>query len=156
MRPSSRRSKLSPEEQNREYAVLNYLEPGESAKLTANNEYQFQLEHATLVSAQVPELGDLAGLTSQVAANNAYSVTPSASDLAVMSFLRSKIQHIIYVVKENRTFDQILGDLGNGSNGELRIQPSGIVSMNAEGGTFSNAQCFTSLATVSFPINSST
>ena len=35
LRGSSRRSRLSPEEQNREYAVLNYLEPGESAKLTA-------------------------------------------------------------------------------------------------------------------------
>jgi YVTN family beta-propeller protein len=90
----------------------------ESAKLTANNEYQFQLEHATLVSAKVPDAGDLAGLTSQVAANNAYSVTPPASDGEVMSFLRSKIKHIIYVVKENRTFDQILGDLGNGSNGD--------------------------------------
>ncbi len=32
---SSRRSKLSPEDQNREYAVLNYLEPGEPAKLSA-------------------------------------------------------------------------------------------------------------------------
>jgi len=32
---ASRRSKLSREDQNREYAVLNYLEPGESAKLTA-------------------------------------------------------------------------------------------------------------------------
>ena len=32
---SSRRSKLSPEEQNREYAVLNYLEGGEQAKLSA-------------------------------------------------------------------------------------------------------------------------
>ena len=32
---SSRRSKLSPEDQKREYAVLNYLEPGESAKLSA-------------------------------------------------------------------------------------------------------------------------
>jgi DNA-binding beta-propeller fold protein YncE len=93
----------------------------ESAKLTANNEYQFQLEHATLVSAQVPEAGDLAGLTSQVAANNGYSVTPPASDAQVMSFLHSKIQHIIYVVKENRTFDQILGDLGNGSNGDKSL-----------------------------------
>ena len=35
-----------------------------------------------------------------------------------MEFLHSKIKHIIYVVKENRTFDQILGDLGNGSNGD--------------------------------------
>ncbi len=32
---SSRRSKLSPEEQNREYAVLNYLEGGEQAKASA-------------------------------------------------------------------------------------------------------------------------
>jgi primosomal protein N' (replication factor Y) len=32
---SSRRSKLSPEEQNREYAVLNYLEGGEKAKMSA-------------------------------------------------------------------------------------------------------------------------
>ncbi len=32
---SSRRSKLSPEEQNREYAVLNYLEGGEQAKMSA-------------------------------------------------------------------------------------------------------------------------
>lgn len=31
---ASRRSKLSPEEQNREYAVLNYLESGEDAKLS--------------------------------------------------------------------------------------------------------------------------
>ena len=32
---SSRRSKLTPEEQNREYAVLNYLEGGEQAKMSA-------------------------------------------------------------------------------------------------------------------------
>src|SRR5580658_9759218 len=32
---SSRRSKLTPEEQNREYAVLNYLENGEPAKVGA-------------------------------------------------------------------------------------------------------------------------
>jgi primosomal protein N' (replication factor Y) len=32
---SSRRSKLSPEEQNREYAVLNYLEDGAAAKISA-------------------------------------------------------------------------------------------------------------------------
>ena len=90
----------------------------ESAKLNANNEYQFQLEQASLVSAQVPDGQDLWDLTSQVAANNGYRVEPSASDTEVMSFLRSKIKHIIYVVKENRTFDQILGDLGNGSNGD--------------------------------------
>ncbi len=34
-----------------------------------------------------------------------------------MKFVRQHIKHVIYIVKENRTFDQILGDLGNGSNG---------------------------------------
>jgi hypothetical protein len=35
-----------------------------------------------------------------------------------MAFLQSKIKHVIYIVKENRTFDQVLGDLGNGSAGD--------------------------------------
>ena len=33
------------------------------------------------------------------------------NDAKVMSFLREHIKHVIYIVKENRTFDQILGDL---------------------------------------------
>jgi YVTN family beta-propeller protein len=90
----------------------------EAAKLRANNQYQFQLEHASLVSARVPSVPDLGDLTSRVAANNGYSVRPSAYDEDVMHFLRAKIKHVIYIVKENRTFDQILGDLGNHSNGD--------------------------------------
>src|SRR3984893_6073125 len=110
------------------FALIQYITPpggpfpggnaAESARLLANNQYQFQLEQASLVSAQVPDGEDLWDLTSQVAANNGYRVEPSESDTRVMNFLRSKIKHIIYVVKENRTFDQILGDLGNGSNGD--------------------------------------
>ena len=44
----------------------------ESKELTSNNQYQFQLEHASLVSARVPDEDDLWDLTSQVAANNVY------------------------------------------------------------------------------------
>jgi hypothetical protein len=90
----------------------------EAAKLRANNQYQFQLEHASLVSAGVPESDDLWELTTQVAANNGYTRRTFGQDQAVMNFLHGKIKHIIYIVKENRTFDQILGDLGNGSNGD--------------------------------------
>jgi DNA-binding beta-propeller fold protein YncE len=90
----------------------------ESAELRSNNQYQFQLEHASLVSARVPDEDDLSDLTSQVAANNGYRREFSDKDEDVMEFLHSKIKHVIYIVKENRTFDQILGDLGNGSNGE--------------------------------------
>lgn len=90
----------------------------ESKELNSNNQYQFQLEHASLVSAQVPDADDLWDLTSRVAANNGYLREDSDEDAAVMNFLHKKIKHVIYIVKENRTFDQILGDLGNGSNGD--------------------------------------
>ena len=41
-------------------------------------------------------------------------------------------------------------DLCNATNGRLFIQHSGVVTVQAEGGTFSNAQCFTSLDGASF------
>src|SRR5262249_35767361 len=41
-------------------------------------------------------------------------------------------------------------DLCDATNGRLDIPPSGVVSVEAEGGTFSNAQCFTSLDGASF------
>ncbi len=89
-----------------------------AAAATASNEYQFQLERASLVSARVPQRDELPRLTRQVARNNFYAAEAAAQDQQVMGFLRGKIQHIIYIVKENRTFDQILGDLNNGSNGD--------------------------------------
>jgi len=82
----------------------------------ASNQYQFQLEHASLVSAPVPTDDELERLTDLVARNNFYSAEDQ-HDRETVEFLRSHIKHVIYVVKENRTFDQILGDLHNGSNG---------------------------------------
>ena len=87
-----------------------------AAAAAASNEYHFQLERASLVSARVPDATELDRLTRLVAQNNFY-LPESADDREVMQFLRSHIKHVIYIVKENRTFDQILGDLGNGSNG---------------------------------------
>jgi DNA-binding beta-propeller fold protein YncE len=111
------------------FAAITYIVPpggpfpggntAESARLRANNQYQFQLEHASLTSAQVPTApNDLEHLTSTVAANNGYHPEACNAHREVMDFLHSRIRHIIYVVKENRTFDQILGDLGNGSKGD--------------------------------------
>lgn len=97
-----------------------------SVKAKAGNEYQFQLEHATLVSAKVPAAADLPALTSQVVQNNQYNHTPSATETATMSFLNQHIKHIILVGKENRTFDQLLGDLRNGSNGDPSLTQFGV------------------------------
>ena len=41
-------------------------------------------------------------------------------------------------------------DLCDATNGRLEIEPSGVVLVQAEGGTFANAACFTSLDGVAF------
>ena len=43
--------------------------------------------------------------------NNRFASTESDSDAAVMAAVRQGIQHVIFIIKENRTYDQILGDL---------------------------------------------
>jgi hypothetical protein len=91
----------------------------------ASNQYQFQLERASLVSAPVPTSGALRVLTAQVAMNNFYTEEPVGKDEAVMNFVRGKIKHVIYIVKENRTFDQILGDLANGAESDSGLTQFG-------------------------------
>jgi hypothetical protein len=44
-------------------------------------------------------------------------------------------------------------DLCNATNGRLHITSGGVVSVDTEGGVFSNAQCFTSLDGASFPFD---
>ena len=96
-----------------------------------SNQYVLQLNRASLVTLPVPAAGDLPLLTSQVASNNRYNIAPNPTDTAVMAALRERIKHVVYIVKENRTFDQVLGDLPNGANGDpslavfgRRITPS--------------------------------
>ncbi|MDR0781635.1 MAG: beta-propeller fold lactonase family protein [Pseudomonadales bacterium] len=98
-----------------------------AAEAAASNQYQFQLERASLISAPVPSSAELPALTAQVAQNNFYSAA-ALKDMATMQFLRQNIQHVIYIIKENRTFDQVLGDLNNGSRGDpgLAIFGAGI------------------------------
>jgi len=84
----------------------------------ASNQYQFQLERASVVTAPVPDGWDLDRLTRQVAQNNFYTGGASDHDRRTMAFLNRHIKHVIYIVKENRTFDQILGDLTNGANAD--------------------------------------
>lgn len=96
-----------------------------AASARASNQYQFQLERASLVSAPVPNWLELPFYTAKVAQNNFYGAEPSEDDAETMKFVRNHIKHVIYIVKENRTYDQILGDLTNGSNGDPSITQFG-------------------------------
>ena len=96
-----------------------------AAASKASNEYQFQLERASLVSAPVPSSHHLEDLTERVAKNNFYSTDSDEKDQKVMQFLSKHIKHVIYVVKENRTFDQVLGDLTNGAHADPNLTQFG-------------------------------
>lgn len=81
------------------------------------NQYVYNLMKSGLQTVPVPDGQTLKQLTAQAAHNNGFDETANGGELRVMSALRKRIKHIVYVVRENRTFDQILGDLP-GVNGD--------------------------------------
>jgi DNA-binding beta-propeller fold protein YncE len=75
------------------------------------NQYVLALEKSSLMAAPVPPPAELRALTRRVAENNRFEVVASRMDDSILAELRKRIRHIIYIVKENRTYDQVLGDL---------------------------------------------
>ena len=85
------------------------------------NEWNPQSTKAGLQSFPTATLAtQLPALTAQVLTNNRLSVTESASDAEVMAAVRQGVKHVIFVLKENRTYDQVLGDLP-GANGDASL-----------------------------------
>jgi YVTN family beta-propeller protein len=92
------------------------IAPGSSVACSAANQYVWQLEKAGLLSFPVPGPHEMARLSRQVAANNRFTGSERGSrGREVMAFVRSRVKHVIYVIKENRTYDQVLGDLDRGN-----------------------------------------
>ena len=99
--------------------------------------YIGDITHGVVSIIPVPEDKDLQSDTTQVLENNGFvsnvvSVRPP--DFPIPSGDRSpsksaykpsaRIHHVIFVVKENRTFDQILGDLGEIGGQKANAEPS--------------------------------
>jgi DNA-binding beta-propeller fold protein YncE len=91
------------------------FDKSKAATCRARNRYILQLSKAGFLSLPVPAVSDYARLTEIVAANNEFAARENADDARVMAELRKRIKHVIYIVKENRTYDQVLGDLGKGN-----------------------------------------
>ena len=89
----------------------------------ASNQYIEKDEKSSLLSFPVPASPTLAKLTRQVAQNNNF-VNGASSREGIMKELHKRIKHVIYIVKENRTYDQVLGDLDRG-NGDPYITEFG-------------------------------
>ncbi|MBV9488753.1 MAG: phosphoesterase [Verrucomicrobia bacterium] len=88
------------------------------------NQYVYDLENSSLLTIPVPGESELATLTEQVAANDFFKVKQSPAEVGLMAELHKRIKHIIYLEKENRTYDQILGDLDRG-NGDPALTDFG-------------------------------
>ena len=93
-----------------------YGPPG-SPNCNPSNAYNPQLTRAGLQSFPMPS-NQLASLTEMVMSYGNFSYQETSSDAAVMAAVRAGIRHVIFIIKENRTFDQVLGDLPNQSNGD--------------------------------------
>ncbi|HMF28628.1 MAG TPA: hypothetical protein VKE42_07635, partial [Candidatus Cybelea sp.] len=85
---------------------------------THQNQYVLSLEKANVLTMPVPSDAELTNLTRIVDENNGFASPHRPS--STIAALRGKIKHVIYVMKENRTYDQVLGDL-KGADGDPRI-----------------------------------
>ena len=67
-----------------------------------------------------PTISALANATLQVARNIGLPAQRNATCGARMAEIRARVKHVIFIIKENRTYDQVLGDLDVG-NGDPRL-----------------------------------
>src|SRR5215469_3075967 len=87
----------------------------------SQNEYILQLNNIGFEAIPTPGGSELKSLTKQGAENDHYeSDSQRAANEKTMEFLRQHIKHVIYIIKENRTYDQVLGDLPEG-NGDPKL-----------------------------------
>jgi DNA-binding beta-propeller fold protein YncE len=89
----------------------------------ADGQYIGQLLQGAVSMIDVPDAPALAAHTAKVIAISAYTDAkkltpagaPARSPIPRRVGDRSPIQHVFYVIRENRTYDQVLGDLGVGN-----------------------------------------
>ena len=89
-------------------------------QLRSRNQYVWQLTTGGVAAIPVPDADTLKRLTAITADNNGYRETLTAAETSLMAALRKRIKHVIYILKENRTYDQILGDLP-GTDGDADL-----------------------------------
>ncbi len=95
--------------------------PEGGARCRASGQYVLQKQTGSLLTLPPPSGPALARLTARVRAN-AMMPTRTQADAAeaVMAAMRGRVKNVIYIVKENRTYDQVLGDLKPG-NGDPKL-----------------------------------
>jgi len=81
------------------------------------NQYDLNIIEGNVETIRVPGSAQLAADTQMTMANNkiAAIAQPAPNPLAGINLNAGGIKHVFYIIKENRTYDQVLGDLPQGN-----------------------------------------
>ncbi len=80
--------------------------------------FQADMRHGTVSILPIPSRNALAAHTRQVMANNGFIQQPGSA-LPVPP----EIRYVVLIVKENRTFDEVFGDITQAANGPVNAAP---------------------------------
>ena len=83
-----------------------------------DTEYIQNIIEGTVSTIPLPDAAKLGELTAQTIKNN--QIQPDMAQAARQALNNPGIEHVIYIIKENRTYDQVLGDLPQG-NGDASL-----------------------------------
>jgi YVTN family beta-propeller protein len=117
---------LSPD--GRSLAITSLLGAGSAWRDKPGSRY-VHAHRGSVAVVDLPDAAQLAGYTTAVAENNhlplagvstaaerrTSSQAAAAKAIPVRSGDRSHIQHVVYIIKENRTYDQVFGDMQKGN-----------------------------------------
>ena len=99
------------------YGIGTFLKPGETYQTTSS--FPGQLMHGTVSAIERPSAKLLRRYTEQVRENWPEADQLKAAKPPFALGPGSPIRHVFYIIKENRTYDQVLGDMPQG-NGDPR------------------------------------
>lgn len=112
----------------RELAIASGYGLGSIAPAASGNNGRSFKDRAGLVTIlDVPTADELRSFTRQVMANNGAGGPPSRAPLSghpvpMNPGEPSPIRYVFYIIKENRAYDQVLGDLGRGNGDASLVQ----------------------------------
>jgi len=115
----------------RESRLVLHLRSANLQELRGGEPVHPQLTKAGLQSFPTATLAtQLPALTAQVLTNNRFSSRESDGDAAVMAAVRQGVKHVVFIIKENRTYDQVLGDLEPGNGDSSLVQWGNAITPN--------------------------
>lgn len=89
--------------------------PNATSTVAHERSFQAELRRGAIQIFDLPSDSEVAAMTATVWKNNGFVEQPEGP-----APLPAGVKHVVIIVKENRTFDEVFGDLEQAGNGEIR------------------------------------